>query len=342
VAATEEAGELRKHLGTRELTIYYLSALVGAGILVVPGIALEIAGPASLAAWLVLSIATFPIAAVFARFSAEYPNASGVAYVVRTAFGWRAGTSTGLLLLLINLVGNPILGLAAARYLVALFGWTDRLAVLTAAFVVMSVAVLLNMAGILIASKVQAALVFGLAVGLLVVIAVSLPSADPDRLVPFAPHGWTAIGAAIVVSFFSFFGWEAIAHVADEVRDPRSSYPKAAMIAAALLGVLYCSLALVLALVVPADAANKAAALSALLQFSHGDAPPRSAPSSPSCSSSSRPTRGCAGPRGCSTPWPRTASCRTGSAASPAATAPPSSRSPSPGWSTSSTSSCST
>lgn len=108
----------------RELTIYYLSALVGAGILVVPGIALEIAGPASLVAWLVLAIATFPIAAVFARFSAEYPNASGVSYVVRTAFGWRAGTSIGLLLLLINLVGNPILGLAAARYLVALFGWT--------------------------------------------------------------------------------------------------------------------------------------------------------------------------------------------------------------------------
>jgi len=144
-------------------------------------------------------------------------------------------------------------------------------AVLAAGFVVMSIAVLVNMAGILIASRVQLALVVGLAAGLLVVIAVALPSAEPARLVPFAPHGWTAIGAAIVVCFFSFFGWEAIAHVADEVRDPRRSYPRAALLAAALLGILYCSLALVLALVVPVGAANKAAALSVMLQFSHGD-----------------------------------------------------------------------
>ena len=264
-------GELRKELGTRELTVYYLSALVGAGILVVPGIALEIAGPASLVAWLVLSLATFPIAGVFARFSAEYPNAGGVSYLVRTAFGWRAGTSVGIFLLLLNLAANPILGLAAARYLAALFGWTDRVAILTAGFVVMSIAVVLNMAGILIASRVQLAMVVGLAIGLFVVIAVTLPAADPSRLTPFAPHGWTAIGAAIVVCFFSFFGWETVAHVADEVREPRRSYPRAALLAAGLLGVLYCTLALVLAMVVPADAANKAAALSAMLQFSQGD-----------------------------------------------------------------------
>jgi amino acid efflux transporter len=268
-------GQLRKALGTRELTVYYLSALVGAGILVVPGIALEIAGPASLVAWGVLALATFPIAAMFARFSARYPHASGVSYVIRTAFGWRAGTSIGLYLLVINLIGNPILGLAAARYLAALLGWTDRVAILTAGFVVMSIAVLLNMAGILVASRVQSALLVGLAVGLIVVIAVSVPSADASRLTPFAPYGWTAVGAAIVVCFFSFFGWEAVAHVADEVREPRRSYPRAALLAAAVLGILYCSLALVLALVVPADAANKAAALSVMLQFSQGDAAAR-------------------------------------------------------------------
>jgi amino acid efflux transporter len=266
------SGTLRRLLGTRELTVYYLSSLVGAGILVVPGIALEIAGPASLVAWAVLSLATFPIAGVFARFSAQYPHAGGVSYLIRLAFGWRAGTSFGLFLLLLNLAANPILGLAAARYLATLFGWTDRSAVLAAGFAVMSIAVLLNMAGILIASRVQLALVVGLAVGLLVVIAVTLPAAEPGRLTPFAPHGWTAIGAAIVVCFFSFFGWESVAHVADEVREPRRSYPRAAMLAAGLLGILYCTLALVLALVVPADAANKAAALSAMLQFSHGDA----------------------------------------------------------------------
>lgn len=263
--------QLRRVIGTRELTIYYLSSLVGAGILVVPGIALELAGPASLAAWVVLSVAAIPMAVVFAEFSAKYPSAGGVSFVVRKAFGWRPGMAIGVFLLFLNLATNPILGLAAARYLGALFGWEDSRLILLAGFVVMSIGVLTNMLGIRVASRVQFALVVGLVLGLLTVIAVSVPAAEASRLTPFAPHGWSAVGAAVVACFFSFFGWENVAHAAEEVRDPQRSYPRAALLAALVLGGLYCTLALVLAMVVPADAAtDKNAVLSAMLEFSQG------------------------------------------------------------------------
>lgn len=265
------AHELRRVIGTRELTIYYLSSLVGAGILVVPGIALELAGPASLVAWLILAVAAVPIAVVFAQFSAKYPSAGGVSFLVRRAFGWRAGMAIGLFLLFLNLATNPILGLAAARYLAALFGWEDKRLILLAAFVVMSIGVLTNMLGIRLASRVQFALVVGLVLGLLTVIAVSVPAAETSRLTPFAPYGWAAVGAAVVACFFSFFGWENVAHAAEEVRDPERSYPRAALLAALVLGALYFTLALVLAMVVPADAAtDKNAVLSAMLEFSQG------------------------------------------------------------------------
>jgi amino acid efflux transporter len=268
---TEERA-LRRVLTTRDLAIYYLSSLVGAGVLVVPGIALEVAGPASLLAWVILSVASVPIALTFARFSARYPSAGGVSFLVRKAFGWRPGTAIGLFLLFLNLATNPILGLAAARYLSALLGWQSHGAILLGGFAVMSVGVLTNMLGILIASRVQFALVVSLVVGLVTVAVVSVPAADADRLTPFAPNGWWAVGAAVVVCFFSFFGWENVAHAAEEVRDPEKSYPRAALIAASGLGLLYCSLALVLALVVPADAeTDKNAVLSAMLEFSHGE-----------------------------------------------------------------------
>lgn len=263
--------ELSKALGTRELAVYYLSSLIGAGILVVPGIALELAGPASLVAWAVLALAVFPIAVVFARFSAEYPSAGGVSFLVRKAFGWRPGMSIGVFLLFLNLATNPILGLAAARYFAALVGWEDQRLILLTGFLVMSIGVLTNMLGIKVASKVQSALVVGLVLGLLAVIALSAPAADVDRLTPFAPYGWGAVGAAVVACFFSFFGWENVAHAAEEVREPRRSYPRAAMIAAFVLGALYLTLAAVLALVVPADAAtDKNAVLAAMLEYSHG------------------------------------------------------------------------
>lgn len=267
-----EDGKLKRALGTRDLAIYYLSSLVGAGVLVVPGIALEIAGPASLLAWLILALASLPIAVTFARFSARYPSAGGVSFLVRKAFGWRPGTAIGLFLLFLNLATNPILGLAAARYLAALFGWEGQGALLLGGFAVMSIGVATNLLGIVVASRLQFALVVSLVIGLVTVAAVSAPAAELDRLTPFAPNGWWAVGAAIVVCFFSFFGWENVAHAAEEVRDPETSYPRAALIAASGLGLLYCGLALVLALVVPADAAtDKNAVLSAMLEFSHGE-----------------------------------------------------------------------
>ena len=263
---------LKRALTTRDLTVYYLSSLVGAGVLVVPGIALDRAGPASLLAWAILSVASLPIAVTFARFSARYPSAGGVSFLVRRAFGWRPGIAIGLFLLFLNLATNPILGLAAARYLAALFGWEGSAPILLGGFAVMSVGVATNLLGIVVASRVQFALVVSLVVGLITVALVSVPAAEADRLTPFAPNGWWAVGGAIVVCFFSFFGWENVAHAAEEVRDPETSYPRAALAAASGLGLLYCGLALVLALVVPADAdTDTNAVLSAMLEFSHGE-----------------------------------------------------------------------
>lgn len=264
--------QLRKVLGTRDLIVYYISTLVGSGILIVPGIALELAGPASLVAWLVLGVVAFPIAAAFARFSATYPNAAGTSYLIRRAFGDRLGSAAGLFLLLLNLVVNPVLGIAAARYFAALMGWHGHTVVLLLGFAAMSLGVVANMLGIRLASQVQLILVFTLIAGLVSVIAVSAPAAEPDYLTPFAPYGWSMVGAALLVCFFSFFGWEHVSHVADEVRDPQRSFPRAALTVAGLISVLYCTLALVIALVVPSRAgSDNTAVLASLLRFSHGE-----------------------------------------------------------------------
>jgi amino acid efflux transporter len=266
--------ELRRVLGTRDLVIYYVSSLVGAGILVVPGVAQQVAGPAALVGWLLLSAAAFPIAAMFARVSAHYPNAAGVGYLVRRAFGWRLGMSVGLLLLFLNTATNPILGLAAARYVAALFGWQNQTVILLTGLGVMLLGVAMNLLGVKLASRAQFLLVVVLILGLLTVVAVAAPAADADRLTPFAPHGWTAIGAALVVCFFSFFGWENVSHYADEVRDPVRSYPAAARWGALCVAALYCAIALTVALVVPAGR-ESAAVLDAVLASSHGQSAAR-------------------------------------------------------------------
>lgn len=272
MTGTVQQDRLRRVLGTRDLMVYYISSLVGVGMLIAPGIALQAAGPASLLAWLLLTLAALPIAGVFARLSAAYPDSAGVSYLVRRAFGWRPGITIGFLLLVLNWTCNPILGLAAARYLAALMGWQDHSTVLLAGFAVMSIGVVLNLLGIGVASRVQGVLVVALIAGVVAVMAVASPAADLGRLTPFAPYGWGAIGAAVLAGFFSFFGWENVSHVADEVRDPERSYRRAAVWAPLLIGGLYLAMALTVVLVVPlTGTTDKTAVLYAVLWHSHGE-----------------------------------------------------------------------
>ncbi|TMI35042.1 amino acid permease, partial [Candidatus Bathyarchaeota archaeon] len=49
---------LRKAVTTRYAVALYMSSVLGSGILVLPGLAAQIAGPASLIAWVGLSLAS--------------------------------------------------------------------------------------------------------------------------------------------------------------------------------------------------------------------------------------------------------------------------------------------
>ena len=70
----------------------YVGSVLGSGILVAPAIAADIAGPASLVAWILLSLLSYPIGYTFGTLAATYPNAGGLSAFVKRGFGWVAGT----------------------------------------------------------------------------------------------------------------------------------------------------------------------------------------------------------------------------------------------------------
>jgi amino acid efflux transporter len=58
---------LRKAMTMRHAVTLYVSSVLGSGILVLPGLAARLAGPGSLPAWAVLSLASYPFAEVSTR-----------------------------------------------------------------------------------------------------------------------------------------------------------------------------------------------------------------------------------------------------------------------------------
>ena len=82
-------------LGVIQGTALYIASVLGTGLLVLPGLAAEAAGPASIVAVLAVIGLSVPLAGTFAVLAARYPDPGGVASYVRRALGGTAARMTG-------------------------------------------------------------------------------------------------------------------------------------------------------------------------------------------------------------------------------------------------------
>ncbi|WP_241985936.1 hypothetical protein [Cryobacterium sp. Hz7] len=92
--ATDAAPARAGSLGLVQGTAPYIAAVLGTGILALPGLAGTAAGPASLVAVFV-SLLSIPVASTFAAPAARYPDPGGVASYVRRALGPTWARTTG-------------------------------------------------------------------------------------------------------------------------------------------------------------------------------------------------------------------------------------------------------
>jgi amino acid efflux transporter len=229
-------------LSTRTATALYVGAVLGPGVLIVPALAAETAGPASVLAWAALLALSAPLAVAFAALGVRYPEAGGTAAYARAAFGPRAGGVTGWWFLAGVVIGAPAVALVGGFYVAELAGGGRELAV-PAAAAMMGAVLATNAVGLRTTARFQLGLAGALAVLLLVAVVTALPESRTGHWTPFAPHGWGAVGTAASLLMLSFIGWEAVSHLAGELRDPTRQLPRAIFAALGVVVVLYLGLA---------------------------------------------------------------------------------------------------
>jgi amino acid efflux transporter len=100
----------------------YVGALVGPGLLLVPALAAEAAGPASIVAWAALLVLSAPLAVTFAALGVRRPVAGGVSAYVREGFGDTAAAVTGAWFLAAGIFGGPAVALIGGYYVADLTG----------------------------------------------------------------------------------------------------------------------------------------------------------------------------------------------------------------------------
>lgn len=262
---------LRKVLRLPQIIALYIGSVIGSGILLIPGMAAEVAGPASILAWFVMSILVIPMAVTMGLLASKHPSSGGVAHFAKLAFGAQYGNLVGWLFLLSVPFGGGILAVTGARYIGVLLDWGQNQVYVAAAFIVL-VPIILNVFGLKLAGKVQTAVIALIISILLLAICAAIPYQSPDNFTPFAPNGWFSVAQAAGLLFWCFIGWEAVTHLSSEFVDPERDAIRGVLWSAGIVALLYFAIAYFTIATGSYGGAASAASLSLMVQLSLGQA----------------------------------------------------------------------
>ncbi|WP_328331122.1 APC family permease [Streptomyces sp. NBC_00455] len=240
VAPQQEPGSppTRHRIGFGQAVALYVGAVLGAGVLVLPGQAASMAGPASLLSWLFMGLLGLPLAMTFAALATRYPDAGGIATYATRAFGPTAGGLAGWFYFTAGSIGQTIVPLTGGYYVATALRINQSYAFLIAA-AILALAVGANLVGLRLSGRVQLGLAGGVALLLLAATLAAIPHVKADAFTSFAPHGLSGVARTAVVLFFAFAGWEAVAHLAGEFRDVRRDLTRATLTTVVVVIVLY-------------------------------------------------------------------------------------------------------
>ena len=251
-------------LGIWQASALYIAAVLGTGILVLPGLAAKAAGPGSILAVLAVLVLSIPLAGAFAALASRMPDSGGVATYVRRALGDTAARLAGYLFFFGVIIGAPVVGITAGRYLASIFG-LDSSAVVIIGAVILALPFFTNLGGVRVSGKVQLGLTAALVVILVLVVALSVPAVDVANFEPLLPNGIAGVALAIALLIWAVSGWEAVTHLAAEFKNPRRTIPLATVIAIIAVGAGYLGLQFVVIAVLGPEAGTSEVTLLALV-----------------------------------------------------------------------------
>jgi basic amino acid/polyamine antiporter, APA family len=251
--------KLRRRLTLPLVVLYGLGVTIGAGIYVLIGAAASRADMHAPIAFVIAAIVMGFSAASFAEFVSRLPVSAGAAAYVQEGFRRRGlALATGIAIALSGIVSSAAISLGSAGYLGELLD--PLIAVdqrLLTVFVIVVVAAIACV-GIL-ESVTFAAVMTLIEIGGLLAVIVGGAVSSPDLLTRLPEVIPTEIDPAIVsgivsaglLAFFAFIGFEDMVHVAEEVKDPTRTMPRAIVLTLAVSTLLYFLVASIAVLAVP-------------------------------------------------------------------------------------------
>ena len=226
-------------------------------------------GQSSISLWILAAVLFFvPTAFVVVELSTRFPEEGGLYVWTKMAFGDFHGFIAGWTYWIYTVFYFPGLLLASAAMMVYVGGagnaWLaeNRTFLLAASFVLLFVAVFLNIIGLHIGKWLQNAGGVGTYIPLMMIVAVALVlwtrqgSVTHFTLSAMLPHwDWDTVNFWPQLAF-AFAGLELVSAMSEEVRNPQRIFPRAIFASGALIAFIYIAGTVAVLVMLPSEAVD--------------------------------------------------------------------------------------
>ncbi len=223
-------------IGLKTAVVIGINAMIGSGILTIPTMLSNAAGPAGIISMILGIILVLSIALSFGRLT-KYYSATGWSYNYPSKW---AGHKTGILSAFFYLFGI-IVGMG---FVVQQSGiWVNKIfpsvnpSIL--GIIVIFILTLLVLAGAKTSSWAQYLIVLFVLIPLIATSIFCWSNFDIHLTTPFMPNGLSSVFNSLTIALFAMFGFESIASLYPIVENPEKNVSKAFIYSIAIVGLAY-------------------------------------------------------------------------------------------------------
>ena len=257
---TENKVTLKRDISLYLLIFYGLGNILGAGIYVLVGKIAGISGIYTPISFIVACIVVLFTALSYSELSARFPYSAGEALYAKHAFNSKyISIFIGIIIALSGI-------LSSATIIHGFNGYISNFFDLPTTLTSILVLVILTIIAILgIGKSVKFATILTLVeiFGLLIIVFIGVENIEfqnveiKEFIPPFEISIWYTISLGAFLAFYAFIGFEDMVNVAEEVKEPAKTMPKAIIIALIVSTVLYMIIAIISVLAIPPEILSK-------------------------------------------------------------------------------------
>lgn len=231
---------LDRALGRRDLTLFAINRVIGAGIFGIPAVLYAGVGSLSVVAFLLAALTVSLITLCFAEVGSAHRDTGGPYLYAYRTFGPLAGFEVGWLMWVTQLGGFA----AVINLFVNYVGWfvpsatggLPRVVIVAAVVVGLTI---VNVLGVRRAATINNILTLGKLVPLALFVVVGAFFVDPSRFAIASAPTAVALSGAVLVAVYAFSGFEVLGVPSGEIRDPARTIPFALLTGLAVVAVIY-------------------------------------------------------------------------------------------------------